>query len=77
MISSLLQLTGCKHEFHLQCILEWYGTNSNMHLTTFSRLLFCCALYLYSSGTHMLMNQMVIIIMKYSYLLLDSYGNWQ
>lgn len=19
-----LQLTGCKHEFHLQCILEWY-----------------------------------------------------
>lgn len=22
--SLLLQLTSCKHEFHLQCVLEWY-----------------------------------------------------
>lgn len=22
--SLLLQLTSCRHEFHLQCVLEWY-----------------------------------------------------
>ena len=23
----LLQVTNCKHEFHLQCVLEWYSLN--------------------------------------------------
>jgi len=25
MLSLAWQVTNCKHEFHLQCILEWYG----------------------------------------------------
>lgn len=34
-------LTGCKHEFHLQCILEWY----NIDIIGEKFLYFCCALY--------------------------------
>lgn len=33
--NSLVQVTGCKHEFHLQCILEWYTLDSYVFILFF------------------------------------------